>query len=60
MEVKINKEIREYSESIFFGLNLRQLIFSLNYTKHLIRHMLNLLISMVELPITDEKQNYKI
>ena len=29
MEVKINKEIREYSESIFFGLNLRQLIFSL-------------------------------
>ena len=29
MEVKINKEIREYSESIFFGFNLRQLIFSL-------------------------------
>ncbi len=29
MEIKVNKEIREYSESIFFGLNLRQLIFSL-------------------------------
>ena len=29
MEVKINREIREYSESIFFGLNLRQLIFSI-------------------------------
>ena len=29
MEIKINKEIREYSESIFFGLNLRQLVFSL-------------------------------
>jgi len=28
MEVKINREIREYQESIFFGLNLRQLIFS--------------------------------
>lgn len=29
MEVKINREIREYQESIFFGLNLRQLIFSI-------------------------------
>jgi len=29
MEVKVNKEIREYSESIFFGLNLRQFIFSI-------------------------------
>lgn len=28
MEVKINKEIAEYSESIFFGLNLRQCFFS--------------------------------
>ena len=28
MEVKINREIRDYQESIFFGLNLRQLIFS--------------------------------
>ena len=28
MEVKINKEIQEYSESIFFGLNMRQLAFS--------------------------------
>ncbi len=29
MEVKINKEIRNYSESIFFGLSMRQFIFSL-------------------------------
>jgi hypothetical protein len=29
MEVKINKEIRDYTESIFFGLSLRQFIFSL-------------------------------
>lgn len=28
MRVQINNEIRNYSESIFFGLNLRQLIFS--------------------------------
>ncbi len=28
MEVKINKEIREYSESVYFGLSLRQFIFS--------------------------------
>ncbi len=28
MEVKINREIREYSESVFFGLSMRQLIFS--------------------------------
>ena len=28
MEVKINKDIREFSESIFFGLALRQFIFS--------------------------------
>ena len=28
MEVKINKEIRNYTEAIFFGLSLRQLIFS--------------------------------
>lgn len=28
MEVKINKEIREYTESIFFGLSLRQFFFS--------------------------------
>lgn len=27
MEVKINREIRDYQESIFFGLNLRQLVF---------------------------------
>ena len=29
MEVKINKEIRNYTESIFFGLSLRQFVFSL-------------------------------
>lgn len=29
MEVKINKDIREFTESIFFGLSLRQFIFSL-------------------------------
>jgi hypothetical protein len=28
MEIKINREIREYQESIFFGMNLRQLIFA--------------------------------
>lgn len=28
MEIKINKEIRDYQESIFFGLSLRQFIFS--------------------------------
>lgn len=28
MEVKINKEIRNYTESLFFGLSLRQCIFS--------------------------------
>lgn len=28
MEVKINREIRNYSESMFFGLSMRQFIFS--------------------------------
>ena len=28
MNAKINKEIRNYSESIFFGLSLRQFVFS--------------------------------
>lgn len=28
MEVKINKEIRNYTESVFFGLSLRQFFFS--------------------------------
>ena len=28
MEVKVNKEIRNYTESMFFGLSLRQCIFS--------------------------------
>ena len=29
MEVKINREIRNYTESMFFGLSLRQLLFAL-------------------------------
>lgn len=29
MEVKINREIREYTESMFFGLSIRQFFFSL-------------------------------
>ena len=29
MEVKINREIRQYTESMFFGLSLRQFVFSL-------------------------------
>ena len=29
MEVRINKELRDYTESIFFGLSLRQFAFSL-------------------------------
>ena len=28
MEVKINREIRDYTESMFFGLSIRQLFFS--------------------------------
>ena len=28
MEVKINKELRDFSESVFFGLSLRQFVFS--------------------------------
>ena len=28
MEIKINKEIKEYNETIFFGLSARQFIFS--------------------------------
>ena len=29
MEIKINKEIRDYTESIFFGLSLRQFVCAL-------------------------------
>ncbi len=29
MEVKINKEIRDYTERVYFGLSLRQFIFSI-------------------------------
>lgn len=29
MEVKINREIRNYTEAVFFGLSLRQLFFSI-------------------------------
>ena len=28
LEVKINREIRDYSEAVYFGLNLRQFVFS--------------------------------
>lgn len=28
MEVRINKEVRDYKEGIFFGLSLRQFVFS--------------------------------
>ena len=28
MEIKVNKEIRDYTESVFFGLSLRQFFFS--------------------------------
>ena len=29
MEIKINREIRNYTESMFFGLSMRQFIFSI-------------------------------
>ena len=29
MEVKINREIRDYTEAMFFGLSMRQFIFSI-------------------------------
>lgn len=29
IEVKINKEVRDYQESLFFGLSLRQTVFAL-------------------------------
>ena len=29
LEVKINREIRDYTESMFFGLSMRQFIFSI-------------------------------
>ena len=29
MEVKVNREVRDYTEGIFFGLSLRQFIFSI-------------------------------
>lgn len=29
MEIKVNREIREYNEAIFMGLSLRQVLFSL-------------------------------
>lgn len=29
MEIKINREIRDYSESMFFGLSMRQFFFAL-------------------------------
>ena len=32
MEIKINKEIRAYRETLFFGLSVRQFICCLLYT----------------------------
>lgn len=29
MEIKLNQEIRNYSEAVYFGLNLRQFVFSI-------------------------------
>ena len=29
MEIKINREIRDYTESVFFGLSMRQFFFSI-------------------------------
>ena len=29
MEIKINKEIKEYNETMFFGLSMRQFLFSI-------------------------------
>ena len=29
MEVKLNREVRDYTEAIFFGLSFRQFVFSL-------------------------------
>ncbi len=29
MEIKINQEIKEYNETMFFGLSVRQFIFAL-------------------------------
>ncbi len=29
MEIRINREIRQYAESVFFGLSVRQFVFSL-------------------------------
>ena len=29
MEIKINTEIKDYNETIFFGLSIRQFIFAL-------------------------------
>jgi hypothetical protein len=29
MEIKINREIRDYTESMFFGMSLRQLVFAI-------------------------------
>ena len=41
MEVKINKEIRDYTESMFFGLSLRQFVFCIKKTPRLTRGSVN-------------------
>ena len=34
MEIKTNKEIRDYKESIFWGLSLRQFLFCYSYIQN--------------------------
>lgn len=44
MEVKINREIRNYTESMFWGLSLWQLILvgSVKMADHVVREMMGL------------------
>ena len=51
MEVKINKEIRNYTESMFFGLSLRQFIFSVLACGVAVLQMVQLSPSMAALRI---------
>ena len=39
MEVKINREIRSYTEAMFFGLSMRQFFFSVSGVKEI--HLTN-------------------
>ncbi len=40
MEIKINKEIRDYKEGMFWGLSLRQFLFFINQGFSFGRHLL--------------------